>query len=53
MTDITQRLLENTEQHARGHVVEIERACQARLMIDVARHVERHRITCIEDQLQA
>jgi hypothetical protein len=36
MTDITQRLLENTEQHARAHVVETKRAYQARLMIDVA-----------------
>jgi hypothetical protein len=53
MTDITQRLLENTKQHARAHVVETERACQARLMIDVVRHAEQHRITCIEDQLQA
>jgi hypothetical protein len=53
MTNITQQLLENMEQHARAHVVETERACQARLMIDVARHAERHYITCIEDQFQA
>jgi hypothetical protein len=32
--------------------VEIERARQARLMIDVARHVERHCVVCAEDQLQ-
>jgi hypothetical protein len=40
MIDIVLRLLENVEQHTRAHAVEIEWACQARLMIDVARHVE-------------
>jgi hypothetical protein len=40
MTDTIQRLLENEEQHTRAHVVETERAHQARLMIDVAWHVE-------------
>ncbi len=35
------------------HAVETERARQARLMIDVMRHVERCCVVCVEDQLQA
>ncbi len=41
------------EQHAKAHAVEIEWACQARLMIDVARQAEQCRIACIKDQFQA
>jgi hypothetical protein len=36
MTNIAQQLLENMEQHARVHVVEIEWARQAQLMLDAA-----------------
>jgi hypothetical protein len=53
MTDIAQQLLENTEQHATAHVVETERACQARLMIDVTQRVEQRCVACAEDQFQA
>jgi hypothetical protein len=51
MIDIVQQLLENAEQHTRAHAFETERACQARLMIDVTRRVEQRRIACAEDQL--
>jgi hypothetical protein len=51
MTNIAQRLLQNTKQHARAHAIEIEQARQARLMIDVARHTEQRHIMCAEDQL--
>ncbi len=53
MTDIAQQLLENAKQHVRACAIETKRAHQARLMIDVVRHVEQHRVACAEDQLQA
>ncbi len=52
MTDIAQQLLENAKQHVRACAIETKRAHQARLMIDVVRHVEQHRVACAEDQLQ-
>jgi hypothetical protein len=51
MIDIAQRLLENAKQHTKTCAIEIERARQASLMIDVAQHAERHRVTCVNDQL--
>jgi hypothetical protein len=36
MIDTVQCLLENTEQHVRVHVIEIEQARQTRLMIDAS-----------------
>jgi hypothetical protein len=51
MTNTTQRLLENVEQHVKAHAIEIKWARQARLMTDVARRVEQCRVVCAEDQL--
>jgi len=40
MANIAHRLLKNTEQHTRVHVLETEQGRQTQLMIDVARCAE-------------